>query len=175
LVELIRSGRGALVAEVLQSAPFDLSFGSVDIWETIKIGAHALLLGEEAVVRAVSRLDGRPGASRRSIAWSTVELLKEAGRDGVASAFAARERVWGGAACDHTQGDEAEASRLSATLQSSLCLQSMGKATEGKGKEAVVRGPVWATAPRHAVKWRRVVAGSVVVVLAGFFVKWFLG
>jgi hypothetical protein len=51
----------------------------------------------------------------------------------------------------------------------------MGETTEGKKKEGVVRGPVSAAAPRYTVKWLRVVAGSVVVVLAGFLVKWFLG
>jgi hypothetical protein len=117
LLELVRLGRGALAAEVLQSAPFDLSRLSAGDWEIIEIGAHALLLGEEAVVRAVLGLSGDPLTNRGSIGWVTVQLLREAGRSGVACALAALERVWSVGACDRTQGDEAEASRLSAALQ----------------------------------------------------------
>jgi hypothetical protein len=116
-VELIRSGRGALVAEVLQSAPFDLSFRSSEDLEIIKIGAHALLLGEEAVVRAVLGLSGDPETNRRAIGWANVQVLGEMGRSGVALALAALEGVWSVGACDRTQGDEAEAFRLSAALQ----------------------------------------------------------
>jgi hypothetical protein len=59
-------------------------------------------------------------------------LLKEAGRVGVAMVFAALERVGSVAVCSGTRGDEAEASRLSATLQSIAETQD--------GKAAVVRG-----------------------------------